>query len=116
MPNHSVANSKTTSRNTRYTSIDARVTVMPNSVCDTHATPLEPSSYARYQSAVPSAFGRDGPPAIETHSDFSAARQLHVRTAPAAARVLQILPPDAVSRRTTKWRGMEVEIVEAKRR
>lgn len=63
---------------------------MPDSVCDKHATPLEPSSYARYQSVVPAP--------------------------PAAARVLQIFPPDAVGRRTAKWPGMEVEIVEAKRR
>ncbi len=44
-------------------------------------------------------------------------RQLFHRTASHAAdRVVEVSPPDAVSRRTTSWRGMTVEIVQANRR
>jgi AraC family transcriptional regulator len=89
---------------------------MPDSAREKQATAFEPSSYATYQSVVPSAFELGAPPEIATHTHINRTPPLYLRTAPAADRVVQISPPDAVSRRTAKWPGMEVEIVQANRR
>ena len=58
------------------------------------------------------------PMAFEPSSaDLSRTRQLVHQTANhAAARVAEVSPPDAVSRRTARWPGMAVEIVQASRR
>jgi AraC family transcriptional regulator len=89
---------------------------MSDSARDKHATAFEPGSYATYQSVVPSAFEPGAPPEFNIQTDFNATRRLHLRTAPAADRIVQIFPSDAVNRRTAQWPGMEVEIVEANRR
>ncbi len=89
---------------------------MSDSAREKYATAFEPGSHARYESVVPSAFEPGAPPEIKTQTDISATRQLYLRTAPAADRIVQIFPSDAVSRRTAQWPGMEVEIVEANRR
>jgi AraC family transcriptional regulator len=82
---------------------------MTDSAREKHAITFEPSSYARHQSVVPCAF--------ETQPELKGTCQLYHRTAiPASGRVVQISPPDAVSRRSVKWPGMEVEIVQANRR
>jgi AraC family transcriptional regulator len=90
---------------------------MPDSAREKYVTAFEPSSYDRYQSAVPCASALGAPPEIDTRPDFNGYRQRSLRTAiPPAGRIVQIFPLDAVSRRTAKWPGMEVEIVQANRR
>src|SRR5271167_4871197 len=96
---------------------EAKVKVMPDSAHEKLATACEPNSYARYQSVVSCAFALGATPEIETQPDLKGTCQLYYRTATSAAgRVVQISPLDAVSRRTAKWPGMEIEIVQANRR
>jgi AraC family transcriptional regulator len=71
---------------------------MSDSARDERAMAFEPSSYAMRQSIVPPAFGLCRGPS------------------PAADRVVQVSPPDAVSRRTASGPGMVVEIVQDNRR
>jgi AraC family transcriptional regulator len=53
----------------------------------------------------------------ESHADPNEAHQLHQRTAPDTADpVVQIYPPEAVSRRRVAWPGMVGEIVQATQR
>jgi AraC family transcriptional regulator len=89
---------------------------MQDSAHEKHATAFGPSSFARYQSVVPPEFEPGAPPEIPIHTEFRGTRPLFVQTAPAAEGIVHISPADAVSRRTARWPGMEVEIVEAKRR
>jgi AraC family transcriptional regulator len=82
---------------------------MQDSALEKHARAFEPNSHATYQPAVPCAF--------EGQPDINWTRQLHPRIATRATDpILQISPADAVSRRTAKWPGMEVEIIQANRR
>jgi AraC family transcriptional regulator len=81
---------------------------MSDSAREEHATGFEPSSYAMRQSIVPE---------TGTHGDRSGAREFSHRGASHAAdRVVQVSPPDAVSRRTASGPGMAVEIVQDNRR
>jgi AraC family transcriptional regulator len=88
---------------------------MVDAAYEKHATAVEPSSDARYPWVVPFAFARDAP--LETQPDLNGTRPLYLRSANrVAGRVVQVSPPNAVSRRTAKWPGMEIEIVQANRR
>jgi AraC family transcriptional regulator len=90
---------------------------MSDSAREEHATAFEPSSFAMGQSIVPSAFERGAPPDTENHSDGNGPRQLDHRTAIRTGdRVMQVSPPDAVSRRTANGSAMAVEIVQVNRR
>ena len=90
---------------------------MSDSAREEHATAFEPSSYAMRQSMVPSAFERGAPPDTESHGDRNGPRQLDHRTAIRTGdRVMQVFPPDAVSRRTANGSAMGVEIVQVNRR
>ena len=93
---------------------------MPDSAREKHAMAFESNGCARYQSVGPCASALGEPPQIQTQPDLNGTCQLHLRTAATAAtaagRVVRISPTDAVSRRTAKWPGMEVEIVQANRR
>jgi AraC family transcriptional regulator len=74
--------------------------IMSDSTRQEHATAFEPSSYAMRASVVPPAF-----------------EQLGHRTANHAADpVVEVSPPDAVSRRTASGPGVAVEIVHDNRR
>jgi AraC family transcriptional regulator len=69
------------------------------------------------QSVVPSDFGENAAQETENYADLDLTRRLFHRTASLAAdRVVEVSPPDAVSRRTVSWPGMAVEIVRANRR
>jgi AraC family transcriptional regulator len=83
---------------------------MSDSACEEHGSGLEASTYAMLQSVVPLEFGAARK--TEKH-DLTAARQLYHR---AADRVVQISPANAVTRRSARWSGMAVEIVQATRR
>jgi len=77
----------------------------------------EPSSFAMRQLIIPLAFDRGSPPSTENHSDRNETREHHHRTAlHARDRVVQVSPPDAVSRRTASGSAMAVEIVKVNRR
>ena len=90
---------------------------MSDSAREEHATVIEPGSYTRRESAVPPAFERGAPPDTENHSDGNGSRELYHRAAiHAGDRVVQVSPPDAVSRRTSSGSGMAVEIVQVNRR
>lgn len=90
---------------------------MSDSAREEHATAFEPSNYAMRQSNVPSAFGLCTLPETETHRDRSGARGISHRDASHAAdRLVQVSPPDAVSRRIASGPGMTVEIVQDNRR
>lgn len=89
---------------------------MPNSALEKHATAFQPRGYARYQSVVSSAFEPGALPEIQNHADLTRTRPLHPQTPPVADRVVQISPADAVIRRSAKWPGMQVEVVQANRR
>src|ERR1700723_240252 len=90
---------------------------MSDSAREEQATTFEPSIYAMRQSIVPPAFERGTPPGTETHTDRNGFRELHHRSAKRAADwVVQVSPPDAVSRRTTSGPGMAVDIVQDNRR
>jgi AraC family transcriptional regulator len=83
---------------------------MSDSAREEHGSGFEASTYAMLQSVVPLAFGA----ARKTEKrDLTAARQLYHR---AADRVAQISPANAVTRRSARWPGMAVEIVQASRR
>lgn len=89
---------------------------MSDSAREQHATAFEPGSYAMLQSIVPPAFGLCTPE-TETHRDHSGAREISHRGASYAPdRVVQVSPPDAVSRRIASRPGMSVEIVQDNRR
>src|ERR1700733_1335997 len=92
-----------------------RVKVMSDSASEKHAPAFEPSSYARCQSAVPSAFEPGAPPEFETHTDLERTRPFYLRTAPATDRAVLIFPADTVSRRPAEGHGMKIEIVQATR-
>jgi AraC family transcriptional regulator len=87
---------------------------MSDSARQGYATAFEPSSYAMRQSVIPLAFERGEPSETEDHTDL-ATRQLH-HPNHAADWAVQVSPSDAVSRRTARWPGMTVEIVQANRR
>ena len=90
---------------------------MSDSALEEHATAFGPSSFAMGQSMVPSAFERGAPPDTENHGDRNGPRQLDHRTAIRTGdRVMQVFPPDAVSRRTANGSAMGVEIVQVNRR
>jgi AraC family transcriptional regulator len=90
---------------------------MSDSAREEHATAFMPGSYAMHQSIVPPAFGLGTPPETETRRDRSGPREISHRGASYAAdRVVQVSPPDAVSRRIASGPGMAVEIVEDNRR
>jgi AraC family transcriptional regulator len=74
---------------------------MSESAREEHSAAFEPSSYAIRQSMVPAFASRE----------FS-----HRSTGYAADRVVQVSPPDAVSRRSASGPGMAVEIVQDTRR
>jgi AraC family transcriptional regulator len=74
---------------------------MSESAREQHATAFEPGSYAMRQSVVPAVFERGAPPETANH---------------AADPVVQVSPPDAVSRRIAGGPGMAVEIVQDNRR
>ena len=90
---------------------------MSDSAREEHATVFEPSSYALRQSIVPPAFERGAPEDTDNHGDGNGTRELYHRAAiHAGDRVVQVSPPDAVSRRTSSGLGMAVEIVQDTRR
>jgi AraC family transcriptional regulator len=73
-----------------------------------HGSAFEAGSYAMLRSTVPPAFG---------HGDLVGARERYHPTAHRTAdRLVQISPASAVSRRSARWPGMAVEIVQANRR
>lgn len=74
---------------------------MSDSTHEEHATAFEPRSYAMRQSVDPHAFEGSTPRTTANH---------------AADPVVQVFPPDAVSRRTASGPGMAVEIVQDIRR
>jgi AraC-like DNA-binding protein len=81
---------------------------MSDSVREDLATAFEPSSYALRQSVVP--------PAFEL-TDRNGWHEIYHRNASRAADwVVQVSPPDAVSRRSASAPGMTVEIVQDNRR
>ena len=78
---------------------------------------FEPSSYTMLQSVAPAESTRCDAQEIADYADLNRTRQLlHQTGGHAADAVAEVLPPDAVSRRTARWRGMAVEIVQATRR
>jgi AraC family transcriptional regulator len=88
--------------------------VMSDSTHEEYAAAFEPSSYLMHGSIAPSVIERGVPPEF---TDLIRTRQLHHRAAAHAAdHAVQVHPSDAVSRRTSSWRGMTVEIVQANRR
>jgi AraC family transcriptional regulator len=90
---------------------------MSDSAHEEYATGFDPSSYAMLQSVVPPEFARGATQGTENYSGLNRARQLFQQNASHTAdRVVAVSPPDAVSRRTASWPGMEVEIVRATRR
>ncbi len=90
---------------------------MSDSAREENAKASEPSSFAMRQSIIPLAFDCGSPPSTENHSDRNDIRGLHHRTAILARdRVVQVSPPDAVSRRTASGSAMSVEIVQVNRR
>jgi AraC family transcriptional regulator len=90
---------------------------MSDSAREEHARAFEPSSYAMGQSIGPPAFGLFTPPETEIHRDRSRAREISYHGAGYVVdRVVQVSPPDAVSRRIASGPGMAVEIVEDNRR
>jgi AraC family transcriptional regulator len=78
---------------------------------------FEPSSRTMLQSVAPPEFMRGAAQEIANFTDLNRTRRLFHQTASDAAdRVAEVSPPDAVSRRTARWPGMAVEIVQASRR
>jgi AraC family transcriptional regulator len=90
---------------------------MSDMVREECATAFEPSSYAMRQSVVPAVFGLCTPEESETHLHRDRPREITHRSASfAAGRVVQISPPDAVSRRMASAPRMAVEVVHDNRR
>jgi len=90
---------------------------MSDSAREEHATRLEPSGYTMLQSVVPPEFARGAEQEAENCAGLKRARPLFHQTAGHAAdRVVEVSPPDAVSRRTVSSPGMAVEIVQVNRR
>jgi AraC family transcriptional regulator len=90
---------------------------MSDSAREEHGTAFEPSSYAMRQSIIPPAFESGASPGTEIHTDPNGPRERYHRSAGHAADwVVQVSPPDAVSRRTASGPGMSVEIVQDNRR
>jgi AraC family transcriptional regulator len=90
---------------------------MSESAQEKYAREFEPSSYTTLQSVAPPEFARGTAQETENYADLNRTRQLFHQTASHAAdRVVEVSPPDAVSRRTASWAGMAVEIVQANRR
>jgi AraC family transcriptional regulator len=88
---------------------------MSDSAREEYGSALEARGYAMLQSVVPSAFGRSAARNTEKHGDFS--RKLYPQTAHLAAdQVMQVAPANAVTRRSARWSGMAVEIVQVNRR
>src|SRR5271169_62678 len=90
---------------------------MSDSAREEHATAVDPCSYVVHQSLVPFAFEGGEPSQTEDHTDLNQTRHGYSRTASCPADpVVQISPPDAVSRRSGSCPGMAVEIIRANRR
>jgi AraC family transcriptional regulator len=88
---------------------------MTDSAREEYGSAFEAGSYAVLQSVIPSAFGRNAARNTEQHGDLS--RRLHHQTAHLAAdQVMEVAPANAVTRRSARWPGMAVEIVQANRR
>jgi AraC family transcriptional regulator len=87
---------------------------MSDSAREEHGSSFEASSYAMFHSVVPLAFG--AAQKTERH-DLTAARPPYRQAAYRSAdRVVQVSPANAVTRRSARWPGMTVEIVQASRR
>jgi AraC family transcriptional regulator len=81
------------------------------------AAEFEPSSCTMLQSVAPAESARGAAQEIANYTDLNRTRQLFHQTASHATDwVAEVSPPDAVSRRTARWPGMAVEIVQASRR
>src|SRR5271167_51160 len=90
---------------------------MSDSAREEHATAVDSGSYLVHQSLVPFAFERGEPSRTEDYTDLNQTGHGYSRTASCAADPLvQVSPPDAVSRRTGSCSGMAVEIIRANRR
>jgi AraC family transcriptional regulator len=97
--------------------VQGRERVMSDSAREEHAAAFEPSSYAMRRSVVPPAFERGALPEPDNHTDHNGRHELHHRTANHRADpVVQVSPPDAVTRQTASGPGMAVEIVQDNRR
>ena len=79
---------------------------MSDSAREGHTTAFEPSSYPMCQSVVADP---------ENYTDLDQPRQ-RPHQAATDDWIVQVSPPDAVSRRIARWPGMAVEIVQASRR
>jgi AraC family transcriptional regulator len=81
------------------------------------ATEFEPCSYTMLHSVVPPEFAQGEAQEPENYAGLDGTRpHFHQRANHAADGVVEVSPPDAVSRRTARWPGMAVEIVQASRR
>jgi AraC family transcriptional regulator len=90
---------------------------MSDSAREHHGAAFEMSSYAMLRSVVPPPFERTAAGETEEHGDLARARERHHLAAHRAAdRVVQVSPADAVTRRSARWPGMGVEILQANRR
>jgi AraC family transcriptional regulator len=84
---------------------------------DSDASVCKPSACEPPQSVMPPAFEPGTGLRAESHAEPNAARQLHHRPALATAHpVVEISPPQAVSRLSVAWPGMVGEIVQASQR
>jgi AraC family transcriptional regulator len=88
---------------------------MSDAAREEHATGFEPSSYITRQPVVPPECAR-GTTQETYHHNLNPARRPHQTAGHAADRVVEVSPPEAVSRRTASWPGKAVEIVQANRR
>jgi AraC family transcriptional regulator len=90
---------------------------MSESAYKEYSTEFEQGSYTVLQSVASAEFARGAARETENYAALNRTRQLFHQTAcDAADRVVQVSPPDAVSRRTARWPGMAAEIVQANRR
>ena len=90
---------------------------MSDSAREHHATSFEPSSYTMLQWVLPPELAPDAAQETLPYADLSRAHRLFHQTASQAAdSVVEVSPPDAVTRHTASWPGMTVEIVQANRR
>src|ERR1700734_1159035 len=88
---------------------------MSDSAREEFGSAFEAGSYAMVQSVVPSAFGRNAARNTQEHGNLSS--KLYPQTAHLVAdQVMQVAPANAVTRRSARWPGMAVEIVQANRR
>jgi AraC family transcriptional regulator len=87
---------------------------MSDSAREEYRSGLEASTYAMLQSVVAPAFG--AAQKTEQHDLTEAFHPYHQTARRAANRVVQVSPANAVTRRSARWPGMAVEIVQASRR